>query len=159
MDSLTNRADACILGLSLITASTPEGTGDEISDHVDFDPWPKKAMCASINDSDLAVTSSILPDMVMVGDPLTYTATVTNGGPSAATGVILTDSLPSSVIYGSATPGQGTGCSESGGTVTCALGTLDSPGTVTITIVVTPTTEGVITNTASYANQFSHVGG
>ena len=51
-----------------------------------------------------------------------HASRVHNAGPSSATGVQLTDTLPAGVTFDSATPSQGS-CSESSGTVTCALGT------------------------------------
>lgn len=59
----------------------------------------------------------------------------------------VTDTLPSGVTFGSATSTQGS-CSESGGTITCIVGALNNGATVTVTIVVTPTAAGTITNTA-----------
>jgi uncharacterized repeat protein (TIGR01451 family) len=100
--------------------------------------------------ADLAVTKTDSPDPVLVGSPLTYTVTVSNAGPDAATLVGLTDTLPAGVTFGSATPSQGT-CAEAGGVVTCDLGTLASAAGATVTIVVTPATTGVLTNTATAA--------
>ncbi len=99
--------------------------------------------------ADLGVTQVDSADPVLVGARLVYTVSVTNHGPSAATGVTLVDTLPAGVLLVSATPSQGT-CGESGGVVTCALGSLDG-GAATVTVVVTPTQVGVITNTAAVA--------
>jgi uncharacterized repeat protein (TIGR01451 family) len=92
--------------------------------------------------ADLQVTQTDSPDPVFVGGTLTYTIVVKDNGPSAATGVTLTDTLPTgNVSYQSATPSQGT-CSASGATVTCPLGSLAVAGTATVTVRVTATKEG-----------------
>jgi uncharacterized repeat protein (TIGR01451 family) len=100
--------------------------------------------------ADLGVTKTDSPDPVHVGQNLTYTVTVRNNGPEAATGVTLTDQLPKNAGFGSVSTTQGT-CSlkPEKATVTCSLGTIASGGTVTVTIVVKPTKKGQITNTAS----------
>jgi uncharacterized repeat protein (TIGR01451 family) len=98
--------------------------------------------------ADLEITKADSQDRVPTGRDLTYTLTVTNNGPDAASGVTVTDVLPSSVTFASATPSQGS-CSESNGTVTCSLGTLANAATTTVDIVVTPRTAGLITNTVS----------
>jgi uncharacterized repeat protein (TIGR01451 family) len=98
--------------------------------------------------ADLAITKSGAPDPALVGGSLTYTIGVTNNGPSTATGVTLTDPLPPSTTFVSATTSQGT-CSAAGGTVTCALGTLANGAGATVTVRVTPTAKGTLTNTAS----------
>jgi uncharacterized repeat protein (TIGR01451 family) len=75
---------------------------------------------------------------------MTYTMIVSNSGPSAADGVVVTDNLPAGVAFISAS----TGCSHSGGTVTCDLGTLVSNFSSSIRIVVTPLVDGEFSNSA-----------
>jgi uncharacterized repeat protein (TIGR01451 family) len=95
--------------------------------------------------ADLEISKADSPDPVTVGDNLTYTITVTNRGPDAATNVVVTDTLPSGVTFVSASPG----CVHSAGVVTCNLGNIPAGGFVTITIVVTVTAPGTISNTAT----------
>jgi uncharacterized repeat protein (TIGR01451 family) len=97
--------------------------------------------------SDLSLILSDSRDPVMVNNNLTYTLKVTNNGPSPATGVRLTDTLPGGVTFVSTTPTQGT-CTRSGVNVVCELGDLPASGSATVSIVVTPTATGNITNTA-----------
>ena len=94
----------------------------------------------------LALTSSA--DPVLVGASPSYTVTVSNSGPSEATEVTLTDTLPEGADFVSATPSQGI-CSRSGSTVTCALGSLASGENATVTIAVAPVSPGDLTHTAS----------
>jgi uncharacterized repeat protein (TIGR01451 family) len=91
---------------------------------------------AVVQNADLAVTKTDSPDPVTEGGNVTYTVTVTNNGPGAATNVTLTDVLDGLVTFVSATPTQGT-CAETKGTVTCNLGGLANSATATVTIVVT----------------------
>jgi len=49
--------------------------------------------------ADLGVTKFASDSEIYVGDPVTFTVTVTNNGPSATTGVRVTDLLPSGVNY------------------------------------------------------------
>ncbi|MBI1987006.1 MAG: tandem-95 repeat protein [Nitrospinae bacterium] len=95
--------------------------------------------------ADLSVTQ-IGPTTVAVGQKLIYTVTVTNNGPSMATGVIVTNSLQGApqASSPSITPSQGD-CDGSG---TCFLGNLASQGSATVTIVRTPIMQGVVGNTA-----------
>jgi uncharacterized repeat protein (TIGR01451 family) len=59
--------------------------------------------------ADLAVVKSDDPDPVVVGTVLTYTFTVTNGAPSVARNVVVTDTLPPEVTFLSAAPAQDSG--------------------------------------------------
>ena len=107
----------------------------------------------TVGGADLEVTKGDDPDPVLVGETLTYTIVVTNHGPSTSTAE-LTDTLPASVTFVSATSTAGS-CGESEGTVTCSLGVLDSGSSATTTIEVVPTATGTITNTASVTGDVS----
>ncbi len=89
-----------------------------------------------VQNADLGVTKTDSPDPVTEGGNVTYTIVVTNNGPGDATNVTLTDTLDELVAFVSATPSLGT-CSESTGTVTCAIGSLANGATATVTVVVT----------------------
>jgi uncharacterized repeat protein (TIGR01451 family) len=97
--------------------------------------------------ADLAITKVDSRDPSTAGRNLTYTLKVTNNGPNPATGVTVTDALPSGLTARSSSASQGT-CSGTT-TVTCALGDLASGASATVTIVVRPSAAGKISNTAS----------
>ena len=103
-----------------------------------------------IEPTDLGISKNVTPDPVQAGTLLTYSLNVTNSGPITASNVTVQDWLPIGATFISATPSQGA-CSESGGTVTCSLGTMANGGNAVITIVVTvdPTSRGNLTNTAN----------
>ena len=97
-------------------------------------------------EADLAITKEDAPDPVVVGTALDYTLVVENAGPSDATGVVITDTLPAGVTYDSAS----SGCSHSNGVVVCTVGTIPAGDSTTIHItVLAPTTAGSITNNAT----------
>ncbi len=100
-----------------------------------------------------AVSMTAAPNPATVGGPLTYSILVANNGPNTATGVLLSDMLPQTVTFVSATPS--TGSCRGTTTVSCALGTLAINRAAQVIIVVTPTQAGSIVNTASVgANEF-----
>ncbi|MDH3464107.1 MAG: DUF11 domain-containing protein [Acidimicrobiia bacterium] len=96
--------------------------------------------CSEPEVSDLGITKVDLVDPVSVDSDnptalITYEITVTNFGPSVAENVVVTDTLPASLTYISATPEAGT-CSHTAGTVTCDLGDMAVGAEVMITVVV-----------------------
>jgi uncharacterized repeat protein (TIGR01451 family) len=102
--------------------------------------------------ADLSVAQTDSPDPVPARGQLTYTVTVRNNGPAAATSVSVVDTLPD-VTFVSATPTQGS-CERSGkgkadSVLTCELGSLASGASATMSIVVSPARDGTIANTAS----------
>jgi len=96
--------------------------------------------------ADLALTQSASPASTGTGGNITYTLVVTNNGPSSATGVTVTDVLPSNVTYSGAT---GATCSNSSGTITCTAGALASGNSVTININTIANAVGTATATGS----------
>jgi uncharacterized repeat protein (TIGR01451 family) len=101
--------------------------------------------------ADLGLTLSASPTPATLNQTLTYTLTVTNTGPNDATGVNLIDTLPSSVVFNSASTTQGT-FTQVGTSVTANFGTIPVGSSATLTIAVTPTSLGIITDTATVSS-------
>ena len=97
--------------------------------------------------NDLALTLVDSVDPVLIGDPLRYTATVTNNGLFWSTDVTLNQVLPAGVTLAAITPSQGS-CSEAAGVVACDLGVLENGAEATVTIDVTPTATGQVSTSA-----------
>jgi len=91
------------------------------------------------------------PDPVFGGNYLTYQITVTNEGPDTASGVVITDTLPATVTFSSATVSQGS-ATNAGGTVICSLGSLSNGATASATIRVIAGAAGTIVNTATVSS-------
>ncbi len=98
--------------------------------------------------ADLAVNLSAAPSAPLVGEPLTYTVTVVNNGPSAASGVVLSNVLPSITALSSVTVSQGSAISY-GNTVVCGFGSLVNGASATATIVAATLADGAATDSAS----------
>jgi uncharacterized repeat protein (TIGR01451 family) len=96
--------------------------------------------------ADLKLKAKIaVPNPLTVGSDLTFTFFVTNGGPSGATGVTLTDTLPANVTVVSATGGV----TPVHGVLTFDIGTLAKGAQASVTMVLSPTAAGTLTNLAS----------
>jgi uncharacterized repeat protein (TIGR01451 family) len=93
---------------------------------------------------DLSLSGDV-PASVTLGTSVTDTLTVTNDGTGAATGVVLTDTLPPGVTFVSATGGA----TPVNGVLTVQIGDLAAGASVQFTIVVTPTAAGALQNQAS----------
>lgn len=98
-----------------------------------------------VRQSDLGVVMQQYPDSPFEGDQVTWTLTVSNNGPSIASGVVLTDQLPAGVFLVSASPG----CQHSAGIVTCSLDSLASGSSAVVHITVTTPAAGELINTAA----------
>jgi uncharacterized repeat protein (TIGR01451 family) len=98
-----------------------------------------------ISIADLGVSSSMSPVPVLVSSNLTCTVTVTNLGPSPATGVTVHNSLSAGLNFVSAS----TGCANVGGAVNCNVGTLAAGAGISLSYVMTPTAPGAVGATAT----------
>ena len=108
---------------------------------------------SAVKQVDLSVSMSNTPDPVFAGENTTYTMVVKNNSTVlGATGVVLTDSLPASMTFVSATTSQGSLVTPpvgSTGVVTANIGSLATGAIATVSVTVKTTAAGVITNTAS----------
>lgn len=98
-------------------------------------------------ENDLVIRITDLPDPVAVGTPLTNVITGLHSGPAAATDVTVTNLLPATAAFLSATASQETFASAAG-TVRWNLGTLPGGTSATLAVVSQPTAPGLITNWA-----------
>ncbi|MET0649337.1 MAG: SBBP repeat-containing protein, partial [Pyrinomonadaceae bacterium] len=99
-------------------------------------------------EADLSVSVADSRDPAMVGNSFSYTLTVNNAGPSPATGVALTYTLPAALTFVSAAPAQGS-CAANGQVLTCALGDLPVSGGATVVVNVNPNATGNVSSTTS----------
>jgi uncharacterized repeat protein (TIGR01451 family) len=101
--------------------------------------------------TELSITQTASSKKIMAGGQMTYTLSVHNAGPEAATLVKVEDTLPTAAIYNSATGTDWT-CAEKGGTVICELPSLAAGTTanpITVNVTVSDTVSGTLTNRVS----------
>jgi uncharacterized repeat protein (TIGR01451 family) len=103
--------------------------------------------------ADLGIAKSVDNTTPNQGDQVTFTLTVTNNGPSAATSVRAVDQLPAGLTFVSANPSQGTFNTATGVWAAGTVSTTGAPPMLTITTRVD--SEAPRTNTATIsADQF-----
>ena len=103
--------------------------------------------------ADLRLAKTRTSGVVNVGQPVTFTLTLNNDGPNDATGVTVSDQLPTGLTFVSATASAGTYNDQTG---VWTVGTVTNGGFATLTIVATLATAGTKTNTAQVtaSNEF-----
>ena len=100
---------------------------------------------------DLSVTKTVMPQTIRAGENATYTVTVRNDGSLDATGVVLSDVLPTGLTFVSDNPAG----DYNAGTSTWAAGSIPIGTSKTLIVEVTAASDGSFTNTAqvSAANE------
>ncbi len=98
--------------------------------------------------ADLAVGMTATPATVVASSNITYTVSVTNFGPSTASGVVVSDPLPAGTVLLNANPSRGT-VTNSAGLVLWNVGSLAKDAKATLTLVVQANASGTITNSAT----------
>ncbi len=93
--------------------------------------------------ADLSILKTADATSVFVGDAITWTITVENAGPDAATNVVLTDVLPSGVTLDTDLSSI---CTIDTGVATCTLGDIAAGGDVKIDVVTTAVAAGTPVN-------------
>jgi uncharacterized repeat protein (TIGR01451 family) len=131
------------------TDAAPIVTTDEPAPTTWVTGVPYVTSSAPLNCADVQVTKSQLIGTVTAGQQNQYTVTATNAGPTAATGVAVSDALPSGATNVTATSGQTT-CTVASGAVSCAaVPSLALSASITVTITVTLPSTGSLSDTAS----------
>jgi large repetitive protein len=124
-----------------ITVSQPAGVTDTNSSNntvSDFDDVTPQA--------DLLVAQTVNDATPIVGEQITYTITLSNNGPSTATGVVVNDLLPAGVSFAAGSVDQG---SYDPNTGVWIVGTVSPGSTETLTIIADVISPAAQTNTAT----------
>ncbi len=121
-------------------------------DQLDPDPSNNTADAALTGapNADVRVNKVADQAVVPVGGTVTFTVTVSNAGPSPATGIHVTDALPAGLTLVSATPSQGTYDPMTG---VWQVGGLALNAAAQLVLVATVETTEVITNVATKTAQ------
>jgi uncharacterized repeat protein (TIGR01451 family) len=98
-----------------------------------------------VQSADLELVKQADKVLLTVGDQVTFTIRLVNNGPSAATGIEVTDLLPAGITFGQATATPGTYNNTTG---KWQLASLNSGSQAVLTITGTVTSAGAFTNTA-----------
>lgn len=97
--------------------------------------------------ADLSILKTVCDCNTDVGQNIHFYITVTNNGPNNATGVVVTDELPSQVTFLSATPPAGV--TVVGNLLTWTIGNLNVGDIVTLDVLVRIDQAGEFSNTAN----------
>ncbi len=125
-----------VVNTARITTDTPE------SDSGNNDSTASTRIVAA---ADVSIVKTG-PATVRANTEVTYTLQWRNAGPSLAAAVVVTDTLPAGLVFGSATPAP---TSQTGQVLSWALGDLAPDASGTIVVTGTVTRGGTITNTAT----------
>lgn len=107
--------------------------------------------------ADLALTLTDFPDPVAPGKSLAYRLTVINHGPAVATGVTLTDTLPTSVSIESMSSSAGN-CTAQEKKLTCALGDLAVGESAMVSVeAIAPDNLGAVLETEAHVSSAGEV--
>lgn len=119
-----------------------------------FDVVPENDVSTDANTvlqplTDLEIAQSDVPDPVIAGSDLLYILEIGNSGPSSATSLVLTDTLPpgSSLLFVESDVWL---CSEAGGVLSCTANELQPFETPQVRVTLRPpSTVGQVTNTVT----------
>jgi large repetitive protein len=145
--TLTLQVSPTLISGAVITNAAAVGS-DTVDPRPENNRDDEPTVVAGPGTADLAIAKTDAVDPVVTGADVTYTLTIQNNGPTNATNVVVTDTLPAGVTLVSATPSQGAACTGTS-TVSCDLGALANGASATVVVVVTTSAPGVIVNQAA----------
>ena len=141
-----------VTNTATVTSDTTEVTGPGTADN-----FSSIDSAISPNVADVGVQLQASRATMVVGEPDTFTAYVTNHGPAVVYGLTFTDTLPPELritgVDGSPPGGTTGGCTTSGQTVSCTYDRLPAGYTVIISVgVVSQVPGSAVANTATVAS-------
>jgi uncharacterized protein len=147
-------------GIAAGTVLSNTATAASTTADPDTDDLSATATTTVSTSADLSITKSDSVDPILAGGTQTYTITVTNAGPSAASLVTWTDTLPAGTTFLSLSVGGGWSCTTppvgGTGTVSCSIPSLAAlafaPFTLQVTFDAGLANGSVVTNTANVAS-------
>jgi len=135
--TISPSATGTLVNIATVASSTPD------PDPADNSATDTDTLAAA---ADLSLIKTLTTSgAIHVGDNVTYTLTVTNNGPSNATGVTVTDTLPAGLTYVS----NSCGASFVDPTLTWNVGALAVSASTTCNLTATVNQAGTIVNVAS----------
>jgi uncharacterized repeat protein (TIGR01451 family) len=156
--SAGNLADGASASLSLFVTVNPDAQATLLNSvevaSDDPDPIPGNNTTSEDTtvetEADLEISKADDPDPVIAGTALTYTIQVTNNGPSDASGVIVTDTLPTDITFDSYSASQGTFDDATG---VWSVGSLADGASVSLSLFVTvnPDAQATLLNSVEVA--------
>jgi len=158
LGTINSGASAILTIEAAVNAAGPYGNSAEVTaaDQMDPDSSPNDGagddyatLTVTPQNADLAVNKIVNDATPNVGDTVTFTISVANAGPDAATGVEVIDLLEGGYTYVSSSPSQGAYDNVSG---IWTVGTINSGANALLTIDATVDAAGPYGNTAGVSD-------
>jgi uncharacterized repeat protein (TIGR01451 family) len=159
--TLARNATRTVTLTGTVASDTPPAAGGLVlsvtGSTASRDPDPRNDTASVTSDvtakADVGVILSATPTSPTAGTDITYTAVLTNRGPSTARSVVLSDPVPAGTSNPRASVPGGTCSVSASGTVQCTVPTLATGASTSVTIVVlvAGSSTGTVQNTVTVA--------
>lgn len=108
--------------------------------------------------SDLTISLQDFSTSLIPGDEVTFDLLITNGGPSAATGVLVSETLPDGLLM-APSAADPSNCTVSGGEITCQIGNLANGESraLSVTLAIDPAVIGDLVNNITVSGAESDI--
>ncbi len=152
VNSLNTGSSVNLTFQAVVNASGNYANTSQITGADQYDPDSSNNQASASSNpqrSDLSLSKTINDPSPNVGDTVTFTITLSNAGPDAATGVTVNDVLPNGYSYVAGSIGGGNARSDAGApTLTWTVNSLNSASSVNLTFQAVVLASGNYANTA-----------
>ena len=135
-------------GVTYVAGDTDSGDFPTVNPFQAHLNGPSDAFVAKVGPTlNLQMSAAPNTNPIGVGNPVTFTYTITNASTDTTSGIFFIDTLPTSgATVGTVSASPGTCTAPASGQVVCSIGTLAATAKATVTIVFTPTVAGTFSN-------------